>query len=421
MFEDEALALGRAAGLCFDPSTPRFRSLCCLLLDARIEAAEAIVGRDTGSPVSTPSGPTPPATGAAPLLTAAGPTLDRLIEEYTDEKLAGVGRANLISYDPVFRLLRGVLRRDCELSTIGNEQGKAILAAVRALPKNIGKNPQLKGLSVTEAIARGAVLGLPTIEAKTINLGYMAKASALFAWAVGEEYMKTNPVARRKVRDQVAASDKRDPFTMAQLTKLFDQAPWKPRDASGGGNPLRYWGALIALYQGMRLGEIAQLDVGDIEERSGVRMVRIRAGDGKRVKTGNSARALPIHPELERMGFVAYVAAQKGAGASKLFPGQGPNSRGQWGVSFSRWFTRLLGSLEFEGTLLGVHAFRHNFQDALREADLHGKGIGQELAGRSKGGDVSNNYGSGYSTRALTAAMGTIQYPELDLSHLYVS
>lgn len=72
---------------------------------------------------------------------------------------------------------------------------------------------------------------------------------------------------------------------------------------------------------------------------------------------------------------------------------------------------RLLKARKISGTKLGLHSFRHNFQDALREAGLHGTGIGQELAGRSKGGDTSNNYGSQYPTRQLAEAVSNVVYP----------
>ena len=47
--------------------------------------------------------------------------------------------------------------------------------------------------------------------------------------------------------------------------------------------------------------------------------------------------------------------------------------------------------------------------------------MGQELAGRSKGGESSNNYGSGFATAALAEASSRIAYPGLDLTHLYAT
>src|SRR3546814_6684880 len=64
--------------------------------------------------------------------------------------------------------------------------------------------------------------------------------------------------------------------------------------------------------------------------------------------------------------------------------------REQWAVPLGRWFVRFLKNQGIEGQRLGMHSFRHNFQDRLREAGLHGTPIGQELAGRAKSGNTEN-------------------------------
>src|SRR3546814_1373075 len=58
--------------------------------------------------------------------------------------------------------------------------------------------------------------------------------------------------------------------------------------------------------------------------------------------------------------------------------------REQWAVPLGRWFVRFLKNQGIEGQRLGMHSFRHTFQDRLREAGLPGTPIGQELAGRAK-------------------------------------
>src|SRR3546814_15173534 len=73
---------------------------------------------------------------------------------------------------------------------------------------------------------------------------------------------------------------------------------------------------------------------------------------------------------------------------------------------YTTLFRSFLKNQGIEGQRLGMHSFRHNFQDRLREAGLHGTPIGQELAGRAKSGNTENSYGSGFSTKALADAMG---------------
>jgi integrase len=423
MVGEEAEALSAAYGFRVDTSASTFADLCCAFVKAMLSSFGVMHERLDGNPVETPPAPAPRPVVSVPQA-SRGDTLNKLIEDYTAESLTGrVTQSTLDDYGPVFRLLLGVLGPECQVSAIGRVEGRAIFAAMKGLPTNASKHKQLKGLSLLDMIEKGKELGLPTIGPKTVTAGYLAKANALFAWAYREERMKAIPLKGLKVHDPVAAGDKRDPFTMPQLKTLFAQAPWTPRDPTAGGRPIRYWGPLIALFHGMRLGEIAQLDVADIATVKGVPMFLIRAGGDKRVKTQNSRRSLPIHPELQRMGLLTYIEGQRKAGASKLFPGEGPNNpekRSQWGVSLGRWFQRQIEPLKSEGKGLGVHALRHTFEDALREADLHGTPMGQQLAGRSKSGNVSGDYGSGYSTSKLLEAISSTSYPELDLSHLHV-
>lgn len=270
-----------------------------------------------------------------------------------------------------------------------------------------------------QAVEKAKALKLPTLAPKSINGSYLTFLKSIFRWAVAEQWLPANPMDELSVKDMVAAADKRDPFTMEQLQTIFSGAPWSNRDERPKGKPVLFWGPLLGLFHGMRRGEIAQLQVADIEKIDGFDVILVRGGGGKRLKTQNARRLLPLHPELVRMGFLDFVEVQRSAGHVQLFNGEGPNSRGQWGDGLSDWFQRLVQLRKIEGTKLGMHSLRHNWQDRLREAGLHGSAIGQELAGRSKGGDVSSNYGSGFATATLAEAVAKISYPELDLSHLY--
>lgn len=122
------------------------------------------------------------------------------------------------------------------------------------------------------------------------------------------------------------------------------------------------------------------------------------------------------------MGFLTFVAQQQRAGSHQLFSGEEPNSRGQWGDGFSDWFTRLLVARSVSGKRLGLHSFRHNFEDRLRAAGLRGSDIGKALAGRARqgGSDSGDTYGSGYAATQLAEALALIEYPGLDLSRLHV-
>lgn len=414
-----ALGLLEAEGFDANPRSAAFKSLQRAMLRGRRELALLERARLLGDYSVKPRDPIF-ANAAAGTIVRPDRTVEDLIKAHNEDKVSKRSPSTQASYEPVWRLLRDVLGPYRTLSSIGREEGRLLFETVKALPRGLGKVRALSGLRVPEAVDKGRELGLPTIQAKTINAVYMGLLKTIFQWAVKEQWITANPLAGLLVEDDVYEADKRDPFTIAQLNQIFSQAPWKPRDDNPRGKPLHFWGPLIALFHGMRRGEIAQLDTDSITEVSGYPVILVRAGTGKRLKTVNARRMLPIHPELLKMGFLAYVKRQKEAGEPKLFKGEAPNARGQWGDGFSDWFTRLIQKHSLEGTKLGMHSFRHNWQDAAREAGHHGTAIGQELAGRSKGGDSSNNYGSGFSTAALAEASSRITYLGLDLSHLYV-
>jgi hypothetical protein len=88
--------------------------------------------------------------------------------------------------EPAFRLLEDAIGSEL-VASIDRETAREIFALVKALPAGLGRNKDLRGLPVTEAIRRGQELGLRTIGPKTVNGSYMAHISGAFSWAVDEE------------------------------------------------------------------------------------------------------------------------------------------------------------------------------------------------------------------------------------------
>jgi integrase len=112
-----------------------------------------------------------------------------------------------------------------------------------------------------------------------------------------------------------------------------------PKDTS---LPLHYWGPLLGLFHGLRLGEIAGLLVRDVAEEGGEPILLLR--DGKRpLKTKAARRDLPLHPELIRLGFPDFVERRRKETAGEeelLFSGQKAYARNQWGRGLGEWFGR---------------------------------------------------------------------------------
>ncbi len=414
--------LVQEAGFTFDPRPKASKRLMAALLRGRRELLLMERSRLLGDYAVQPKDPLLQSILANPTQSASK---QHTLKEMTDSYVAdneGWSVATLKGTVAPFRILHEFFGEDRNPATITRDEGRALYAAVRGLPTNYTKRKALKGLTLVEAVAKGQELGLPTLLAKTVNDTYMTFISGAFRWAVQEGWTTLNPVDGLSMVDEVAAEDKRDPFTVDQINTLFRSGPWGGPTVDREIDPLRYWGPLVALFQGMRRGEIAQLHVADVEELDGQPVIHVRpSADGKRVKSAAGRRVLPVHPELVKLGFLSYVDRQRTAGHKQLFPNEVPNKSGHWGDPLGKWFSRHVEALGFEGARLGMHSFRHNFEDALRAAGLHGTPIGQELAGRAKTDRVSGAYGSGrFPVAKLKEAIESVGYPEVSLRHLYV-
>ncbi|MBP1184177.1 hypothetical protein [Methylobacterium sp. PvR107] len=84
-----------------------------------------------------------------------------------------------------------------------------------------------------------------------------------------------------------------------------------------GKGEAAYWFPLIALFSGARRTEIAQLKIGDIRQGDGgIWYLDItNEGADQNLKTVSSARSVPVHRELIRLGLLDVATTQ-----AKLYP-----------------------------------------------------------------------------------------------------
>lgn len=336
-------------------------------------------------------------------------TLADLIEAYRRDRWEKLSGSTQRSYAPVLRLLEGLIAPETPLSAIDRAAGRNLFEAIQRLPSGLGRIKALAGLPFLQAVAAGQKLGLPVITPKTANDSYLAHLKVLFEWGVREGWLGANPLAGLSVHDAVRPEDRRDPFG-DKLGKVFGGSPWTPADAHPRGGAVQFWGPLLGLFHGARLGEIAALRVEDIGEQRGIPVLTVREG-----KTSSARRTLAIHPELIRLGFLQMVATRRKARAVQLWEGERADSRGRWGRRLSTGFRAVLVERGIKSPKLTFHSLRHDWQDAVRAAGLQGGQLGAYLAGRS-GGGVEASYGAGYTVEAKAEAIAKVQFPALLLS-----
>jgi hypothetical protein len=159
---------------------------------------------------------------------------------------------------------------------------------------------------------------------------------------IPDEVPWADPFSRMRLEED---DPDREPFTTAELKLLFAAPVFtKGERPVGGRGVAAFWLPLIGLFSGARQSELAGLSVADVrtDVPSNVTALFITRDRerGKRVKTRQSERAVPVHPELVKLGFLDYVQdVQRTRGDDAwLFPLIAPNTGGVKALPCGRAF-----------------------------------------------------------------------------------
>lgn len=255
----------------------------------------------------------------------------------------------------------------------------------------------------------------------------LSRLRTLLQWAADNGHAVTNVAHGITIKDTQAAKNKRRPFDLPALSAIFGS----PIYASGerptqGRGEAAYWIPLLALFTGARMEELGQLRPSDVTQRSYpdpdgnaqqgwfLHLVEVEGENGTELKTAESERFIPVHPELERLGFIVFAQAMKDQGRERLFhqltPGPYGNLTHKWGQWFGEYLRNTCGVTDKRMTF---HSFRHTFTDYVRRPDIP-EGIQRQLVGHSSK-DVHDDYGSGYNLHWLVEAVKLYRIPGLTL------
>lgn len=429
----------KTEGLDIPKDSAAYRKLRPLFRRARLENVQRTIDRATNRTVQAREPllrevfahtPAPPARSRVTL----GEMLAQYFKFLTD---AGRTQGTHRTYELPARLLREVLGKNTALDSITKNDIERLFDLLKRAPANA--TTVYPGMTLEEAISaadkRGDArrLGNKTLE------NYYNNITAIFNFAVTKKLIAENPAKDRYFRATFTRGDEdtEEPrtFEIEELNRLF-RAPLYTGcrdDGSGYAKPGsnhprrgRFWVPLLSLYHGFRCNEAAQLYTEDVREEEGIPYFEIREErkDGskcdKRLKTRQSKRRVPIHPEILRMGFLDFVKERRrDTSHPRLFPDLPCGASGYFSDPFSKWFGRFLKTTLGDKCEATFHSFRHMLRDALTEAGVPIPDVerigGWELMQRS----AERQYGRGPSLRRLREQLEKVQYPGLNLSHLY--
>jgi integrase len=175
---------------------------------------------------------------------------------------------------------------------------------------------------------------------------YLATFREMLDLAVKKRLIPVNPAdgLRPLKRDDLSASEKRLPFTPAQLAAFF-RSEFYTACAKSGSVPYRhgkkggwrFWLPLLSLLTGLRPRELLQMHIDDVRRTTdGIAYLDVVASEydeddaaTKSLKTALSRRRVPLHPILLKMGFLSFVEERRRkADEPRIFPGLKPNKYG---------------------------------------------------------------------------------------------
>ena len=368
-------------------------------------------------------------------------TLAALITEFSKERVEEVDDKTARGYEGTYRLLKEELGPQKFLSGVTRHDAAEIVKLLPAIPPHSTKRfPKLTFRQAAEwALSDDYLQKYGPFQPRTDEAQKrLNEMFQIFNFALARDWVAFNPFDRVKVsrRKRNTSNDEGTyvPFEISELQMLFNSKAFLAKRPVKNGRLLSldaakdahgYWAPLISLYSGLRSNEILQLEKKDIVELDGIWCFDINddAGSddflsGKRLKTANARRHVPIHPELFKLGLLKWVEQSS---EGRIFPSIQETKSKPLSTVYSRQFQSLTKAVGIYVPHRKVfHSLRNNFNDALREAgmpeDMREQCNGWSNQRRSQ----DRGYGKGYRVKTMHEKINEAKYDGLDLAHLYL-
>lgn len=365
-----------------------------------------------------------------------GETLLELFDAWGAEMLSkGEKRADTVNQDrKVIEQFAAFVGKKRAIDSITPVEIADYRDTLRNLPPKWMSKRELRGLDMRAAALKARELECEQTAYTTVNK-HLSTISPLYKWiAAKPKWAGLRNPCSGLFHAKVKGKNRRPSFHTDTLNRMLSSPLFTGFLSDGQehvpGNlhadDWRRWIPLGAMFTGARIGEIAQLRIGDVRKERGVWFVRIRhaAKQGLSTKSGES-RPAAVHPMLERIGFVAFRERQlqkaNGDLTAPLFPELEPNQRGQISGTPSRWWRGYLQAIGVKDGAdgQGAHSFRHTLSDRLRsEAELLDNQIAVCLGHSVK--STTGGYGelSQGTVNMLSGWMNAVRFDGVNFDHL---
>jgi len=342
------------------------------------------------------------------------------LDEIQRDKNAALTKQTRGQMEAVYRLFKDHTD-DVELGAVTRGMASDFLSTVARLHPHWGRSAEAKNMSLARLLENFGDKD-ESLSNRTVNR-YVTSLSSVFKWARKRGHFDgDNPFMDQARREGDPRKIGWVPYTTDELNALF-HAPLfnvpeneRIRPAKHTVETTLCWVPLVALYSGMRLGEICQLRTSDVQRDGAVWFFNVsEEAEGQSIKTLAGIRRVPLHSILVQCGFLDYLKAlPAGSLWPALKPG-GPDGKLSWYLS--KRFTEFRRMAGIDRPRLSFHSLRKNFATALDNAGATRDDIAA-LIGHERGFTLET-YSGGKGLRALREIMQRVRYPGLRLSHLH--
>ncbi len=427
LIRDSAAKEAATRGLSAPKGSRDFRRIASAIQRGELEALKRAAERDQGEWGGKSSDPlVQPLPASSPRTAPPGERLMDYFDRYQEQQGGQHRHDTLKQNRQIVKLFAEHVGETKPIEGLSRIDAARWRDKLLSFPTKAQQTRELRDLKFAAAIAKNEELKRPTLDPKTVNK-YLSALAPFARWLSSNGYVPGLILSDEMYLSVDRGKRGRDPFTDEQLKGLFTSPLFKQCQGDKAehlpGNVAirdwRYWLPLIGLFSGMRLGEIAQLLIKDVETMHGEWVMRVTAegDDEKRVKTESSQRIVPVHSRLIALGFLDHHAAIRASGGKRLFPEIKPDARGFFSGAPSKFFNGYMRSIGIKTHSTAFHSLRHNFADRLRAAGFLDQEFGFILGHGDRFGMTTGRYGqlSQGTVEVRKRLVEAVQYQDLEI------
>lgn len=396
------------------------------LLQANVQLWETVRQRTLGNFSSLGELPLrDSASSRATVEAPAGPTFTEILPNFLDyaQKDKGWRGQTLAQNKTTYRMFEECCG-DKPVAAYTKTDLTKFYDLLRALPQLYSKSKEWANLTLEQITEQTKGQDIPRLTMRTIKRHFSALGVFFTHLKRRGEYVGENPAYGFEFPTKGRARHGRDMWEGEPLSRLFNSPVWtgclsKDRRSRPGSLIIRddkYWLPLLGLYHGNRLEEFAQLHRSDVRCEDGIWYMDINAEGEKQLKNEQSKRRVPVHPFIQELGFLQYVASIAPEPTERIFPQLRPGGPDKkFGYFFTKWWTQYRKDVGVYQKKLDYHSFRGGVTTKLSAANIS-LDVRNELLGHEGQSIDQQNYLKGLPLRMLADAIACVEWPEVKIS-----